>query len=156
MSAAGDLYEELAGLVAALDSGSVEYALCGALALAVHGIPRATRDIDMLVRPEQKADAVAAARGVGFTLEALPMRFAATGVEVKRLTKIVDSWPLVLDFLFVNEALEGVWASREQRAWSKGRISVVSREGLVQLKLSAGRPQDLADIARLESLKEEK
>ena len=45
-----NLYEELKALATAFDAGGVDYALCGGLALAVHGHPRATKDIDILVR----------------------------------------------------------------------------------------------------------
>jgi hypothetical protein len=45
-----DLYAELAALVRGLDAQGIDYALCGGLALAVHGLPRATRDIDILAR----------------------------------------------------------------------------------------------------------
>ena len=45
-----DLYEEFLGLVEGLDQRSIDYALCGGLAVAVHGSPRSTIDIDLLVR----------------------------------------------------------------------------------------------------------
>jgi hypothetical protein len=45
------LYDELKALVAALNEEGVPYALCGGLAMAVHGFVRATEDIDLLVRP---------------------------------------------------------------------------------------------------------
>ena len=47
-----DLQEELLGLCQAFASEGIEYAVCGGMAVAVHGYPRATQDIDMLVREE--------------------------------------------------------------------------------------------------------
>lgn len=44
-----DLYDELKDLVSALHAHEIPYALCGGLALAVHGIPRSTIDIDLMV-----------------------------------------------------------------------------------------------------------
>jgi hypothetical protein len=44
-----DLFEELKAVIASLDKGGVPYALCGGLAMAVHGYPRATVDIDIVV-----------------------------------------------------------------------------------------------------------
>ena len=52
-----DLIAELEQLVDALHADAAEYALCGGLALAVHGHPRATKDIDLLVRAEAVLDA---------------------------------------------------------------------------------------------------
>ena len=48
-------------LVAELDADGVDYALAGGLAVAVWGAPRATKDIDLLVRPDQVVAAKAAA-----------------------------------------------------------------------------------------------
>ena len=42
------IYTELRALTARLHAEEIPYALCGALALAVHGYPRATLDIDLL------------------------------------------------------------------------------------------------------------
>jgi len=66
------LHEEFARVVDALDSSGVEYALVGGLAVAVWGAPRATKDIDLLIRRDDLAMAMAAVRPCGFTLEALP------------------------------------------------------------------------------------
>ena len=44
-----DLYDELKAVLSALEKAEVPYALCGGLALAVYGHPRATVDIDLLV-----------------------------------------------------------------------------------------------------------
>ncbi|RYE93549.1 MAG: hypothetical protein EOO75_04115 [Myxococcales bacterium] len=55
----------------------------------------------------------------------------------------------MLDVLLADGPLEAVWQSRQRVAWHGGELSVVSREGLISLKLEAGRPQDLADVQRL-------
>ncbi|NOT58834.1 MAG: hypothetical protein HOP19_01280 [Acidobacteria bacterium] len=44
-----NLYEELKLLIARLNESGESYALCGGLAMAVHGVPRATVDIDLLI-----------------------------------------------------------------------------------------------------------
>ena len=46
------LHDELRAVLSALDQARVDYALIGALAVAVWGAPRATKDIDLLVRRE--------------------------------------------------------------------------------------------------------
>jgi len=138
-------------LLAALEAGSIDYALCGGVALAIHGAPRATQDIDMLVRPEDLERLRQAARTCGFTLEGLPMDFAS-GITIHRFTKIVDGQPFMLDALLVSPPIQTVWAGRQQAAFEDGVVRVVSREGLISLKLAAGRPQDIADVQRLEEL----
>lgn len=144
-----DLYDELVALLSALDAANVEYALCGALALAVHGAPRATRDIDLIARKEDHDRIRELARGLGYVFEALPMQFSGSGIEVQRYSKLVDGRPLMLDLLWLDAKLETVWNDRVRLAWREGTLSVVSREGLITLKLTAGRPQDLVDIQSL-------
>ena len=56
------LLKELSQLISALDAGGGEYAVCGGLALTIHGFPRATFGIDILIRAEslEKAYEIAA------------------------------------------------------------------------------------------------
>lgn len=143
-----DLYAELTALTGALQRASVDSALCGALALAVHGITRATKDIDLIV-PKDAEDALrGAVRSVGYTVEALPMKFNS-GIQVQRFTKLVDGRPLLLDILWAEGPLRPIWERRQRVQWAHGSIDVVTREDLITLKVTAGRPQDLADIAAL-------
>jgi hypothetical protein len=143
-----DLYRELATIARLLHAEGVDYALCGALALAVHGAPRATRDLDLIARKEDEPKVRTAARKAGYTLEALPMTFSS-GIEMQRFSKLVDGRPLMLDFLWASGPLEAIWSRRERVPWQEGEIWVVSRDDLITLKLTAGRPQDLVDIKSL-------
>jgi hypothetical protein len=146
-----DLFGELKTLIDSLESRGIDYALCGGMALAIHGAPRATQDIDILLRPEDIGRLREAARNCGFTLESFPMDFAS-GLTIQRFTKVIEGQPLMLDVLFVKGPLESVWAGRQTAALEDGFVRVVSREGLISLKLAAGRPQDVADVKRLEEL----
>ncbi len=146
-----NLFEETTALLAALERGDVPYAVAGALALAIHGVPRATTDIDLLVRPESLEAALQVASARGFGVQALPMRFS-DGLEVRRSTKVEATEMLTLDLLVVNTNLEPVWASRERVLTGGGDVWVVSRAGLIEMKAWAGREQDLADIRRLREL----
>lgn len=145
------LFDELLAVVSALEASGASYALCGAAAVAVHGAPRATTDIDVLVAPDDLAGSLAAVRPLGFDVEALPMRFS-DGMEVRRVTKIEGADTLTLDILLVNENLAPVLHGRQRMTLQGRDIWVVSREGLIQMKSWAGRPQDLADIDRLRGL----
>jgi hypothetical protein len=144
-----DVYAELVAILRALDEASVEYALCGALALAVHGAPRATKDIDLIAKPEDREAIRGVAKQCGFVFEALPMRFSGSGIEVVRFTKLIDGRPLMLDILWRDARLQAIWDDRLQLPWHDRMLSVVSRDGLITLKLTAGRAQDLVDIQSL-------
>ena len=144
-----DLFAELAAVARALEARGVDHAFCGAVALAVHGLPRATRDLDVVARPSQLDAVRAAATDAGFTIEALPIQFASSGVELRRFSKFAGREHLILDVLLAQGPLAGVLDDAERLPWDEGHLRVVSRSTLIRMKLAAGRPQDLADIARL-------
>jgi hypothetical protein len=150
-----DLIAELEALVDALDREGIEYALCGGIALGLHGHPRATMGIDLLVRPERLADAMRVAGDHGFDVPGRKMVFGLrTGNprEVQRVSKLdPESNELMpLDLLVVNAELEEVWRGRSTFDIGGHRMIVVSREGLATMKRIAGRPQDLVDLAKHE------
>jgi hypothetical protein len=146
-----NLYDELLAVVRALDDGNVDYALVGGLAVGVWGAPRATKDIDLLLRAEDVARAKAALRGCGYALEALPMQFS-DGMQMQRISKLVDGQLVTVDLILVEHNLEPIWQSRERRAIEGAQLSVVSREALIAMKVAAGRPQDQADVVKLTEL----
>lgn len=149
-----DLFEELRALVDALRVAEIDYALCGAVALAIHGLPRATRDIDLMTRPQDLHALREVVRRLGYTIEALPMTFSGSGICMHRFTKLgaSPSEPLMLDVLLAQPPIDAVFETRDTIALEGGSAWVVSRAGLITLKLAAGRPQDLADVRRLEEL----
>ena len=151
MSHALDLRTVLDALTTSLDEAGIPYAVCGALALAIHGHPRATKDIDLLTAPDQIVALKAVARVHGFTLEALPMTFSSSAIPIHRVSRLVGAQILTLEILDGSGVLAPVWNTRERLDTSRGSVWVVSRQGLITMKLAAGRPQDLADLARLET-----
>jgi hypothetical protein len=78
------------------------------------------------------------------------MRFKSSGIEMQRVSKLVGAEILRLDLLLAHEALAPVLQGRQSIAWRGRTLHVVSRSGLVSMKLAAGGPQDLADLATLE------
>jgi hypothetical protein len=152
-----DLVAELEALVDAFARERVEYAICGGLALGLHGHPRATMDIDVLVRPEHLAQALQVARQLGFDVPGRKMVFGLrTGAarEMQRVSKLdPDTNALLsLDLIIVGPELEGVWADRLVFQVAGRQMVIVSREGLATMKKLAGRPQDLVDLAALEGV----
>lgn len=97
-----DLLKELQNLVAALSQRGVDYAFCGAVALAIHGVPRATQDIDLLAEPKDLERIREVARSCGFIFEAMPMTFSSSGVSIIRFSKIIDKQPFMLDVLLAQ------------------------------------------------------
>ena len=146
------LLDELSQLISALRENEIEYAVCGGLSMAIHGFVRATIDIDILIQPESLEKAYKIAEEKGFDIRGLDISFKERAVEIRRVSKIdADGEALSLDLLLVTPQVEDVWETREKIDFLGNRLSVVSREGLIKMKRLAGRPQDLADIERLEN-----
>jgi hypothetical protein len=131
-------------------AAAVEFLLVGAYAMAVHGRPRSTGDIDLWVRPTpENAQRV---------LRAL----ARFGAPVRDLT--IDDLTSK-DFVYqiglpprridVLTSIDGVdfteaWATRVRSVIAGLSISVIGREQLRVNKRASGRPKDLIDLAMLD------
>jgi hypothetical protein len=144
-----DLYAELKAVVQALEERRIDYALCGGLAMAVHGFARATVDIDLFLPGSVEEQVYEAVNPLGFSFPAKPMHFS--NIEIRRISKIAGSDVVMLDMLIVNEALADVWETRERYQFNDVAMNVVSREGLIRLKELRNSSQDKADIERLRS-----
>jgi hypothetical protein len=147
-----DIYDELRRLVELLEAEKIDYALCGGLAMAVHGQPRATIDIDLLIHSESSERLLAAAAiTLDYRIRGMDMSFAKGVVEIRRVSKIdPESGDLLsLDLLLVTPPLLPVWESRIEASWEGGQLIVVSPGGLIALKQLRGSGQDLDDIKKL-------
>ena len=123
--------------------------LVGAHALAAHGHVRATQDPDVWVRPSpENAQRVIEALGAfGSPLHDLTEKDLSTPGVVFQ----IGVEPIRIDVL---TAIDGVqfdeaWASRMVSKIGDQQVAVLSRQHLIQNKLTAGRTQDLADVETL-------
>jgi hypothetical protein len=139
-------------LFAEFNAHGVEYLIVGAHALAAHGVVRATKDLDVWVRPtEDNATAVLRALGAfGAPLHDLEPRDLATpgmvfqiGVEPVRIDIITT-----IDGVLFSEA----WGERVESHYGDQGVYLLSRSHLIQNKSASGRLQDLADIERLRQI----
>jgi hypothetical protein len=146
-----DLFNEFRVLIRALDEKGIDYALCGGIAMAIYDHPRATIDIDLLILSESLLDVVDIAKALHYTIRGMDMTFAKGAIEIRRVSKIDSETGhvLSLDLLLVTPEIRQVWDSRMQADWEGGRLSVVSRAGLIALKKMRGSAQDHADISAL-------
>jgi hypothetical protein len=141
---------DFSDMLSALSAEGVEYLLVGAYAMAVHGVPRATGDIDVWVRPSpDNAECIlrALARfGAPLGgLRAADLAGEGTVFQVGVAPNRVD----------VITAIDGVtfdaaWPRRVTSAIEGLTIPVIGREDLIRNKRSTGRVRDLADAEQLE------
>lgn len=152
-----DIFEEFQNLIKKINQEHIDYAVCGGWAMAIHGAPRATVDIDLLVESENLEKVWRIAEELGYSIEGLPLSFDKGIIEIRRISKIdKESKTLItIDFLLVTEGLKKVWEQREDIDFEDDKVWTVSREGLIYMKKISGRHKDLGDIESLMELEDE-
>ena len=141
------LESELRQLVQRFNEAKIEYALCGGMAVALHGYPRFTKDIDFLVPSESLNRAIEVAATAGFLDDSGRIPFPDS--DVYRILKIEGSEYRILDLLVPKSLDTLAWKQRQWFDWDGLPICSVSREGLIEMKLAAGRDIDRIDIKQL-------
>ena len=145
-------WNEFLGL---LKHHGVRFVLVGGLAVGVHGHERYTKDLDVLVDPSE-----ANARRLGKALA--EFGFSATARAWRRLMKpyqvlTLGVEPVRIDVLtsISGVGFRAVWKGHEVISTRAGEIPVIGRAELRTNKLATGRPQDLADVAQLDTVARE-
>ncbi len=138
-------------LLAEFNANGVEFLIVGAHALAAHGHVRATKDLDLWIRPEAEnaRRVVKALRAFGAPLLDLTEHDLA-GPD---LVFQIGLAPVRID---VVTSIDGVdfteaWGERFRTRFAGQPAAVLSRRHLIQNKRASGRLQDLADLENLES-----
>ena len=144
------LSSDLREFIHLLNTKSVKYVIVGAWALAFHGRPRYTGDIDIFVaRERDNADRlmeVIEAFGFGRAgIERDDFLQANHVIQLGRAPNRIDLLTGISGVAF-NEA----WESREPGSISGVAVSVISRDLLIRNKRAANRDKDQADIKLLE------
>jgi hypothetical protein len=146
------LNEDFRDLLAALLAAGARFLVVGAHAMAVHGVPRATGDLDVWISPEpSNGDRVwSALERFGAPVEALGVSrrdLATPGMVIQ-----IGLPPRRIDLLTAVSGVdfETAWAGRVSHAVGELAIPVLGREALIANKRAAGRPRDLADLGLLE------
>jgi len=153
-----NLVDELHAICAALVDAGIQHAVCGGVAVTIYGATRSTKDIDILVAPEDLSRALDAIRPLGYAFAALPLAFdegTTRERRVQRVSKIDGGEHLVVDFLLAEVSLAGFLQGRVTVDLPQGPLIVVSRDVLMRMKRQAGRPQDLADLKKLEGAEDD-
>jgi hypothetical protein len=134
----------------ALSGANAEFLVVGAHALAVHGYPRATGDLDLWIRatPENAERVWKALVAFGAPLDDLRLDDLSTpevvfqiGVAPNRIDLLTSISGVVFD-----EA----WEARVSADVSGRTIPVLGRAQLLANKRATGRLRDLADVEELE------
>jgi hypothetical protein len=143
-------------LLSAFNDQGVEYLVVGAHALAAHGHVRATKDLEVWVRPDPSnaPRVLRALKAFGAPLHGLTeVDFTESGLIFQ-----IGVPPVRIDVITEIDGVEfdEAWPERVKAHLGELEVPVLSREHLIQNKRAAGRLQDLADLERLEDPGEHK
>ena len=144
------LQKDFREFIELLISHGVDAVIVGAHALAFHGHPRLTGDIDILVRPTiENADRLMAA------LEAFGFGDSGLGREdFVRPDRVIQLGqpPNRIDLLtsVTGVEIDEIWAGRVAGKLDGVPVFFIGRDELIRNKRATGRPQDAADVATLE------
>ena len=137
-------------MLSALCDEDVEFLLVGAYALAAHGLPRATGDMDIWVRcSSENAERIyRALQRFGaplFDLTIKDLQVAGTVFQIGLAPRRIDILTSIDGVLFAD-----AWSHRKVIELEGLTVPAIGRAHLIQNKKATGRPKDLADVAWLE------
>ena len=145
------LNEDFRDLLVLLADAAVEFVIVGAYALAFHGAPRASGDIDLFVRPtlDNARRLVGALVRFGAPLESAGVT-AADFVQPGAVYQL-GLPPRRIDLLteISGVTFDEAWASRTAADIDGRTVAFIGRAALLRNKEASGRPKDIADVARL-------
>lgn len=147
--------EDLKELLRAFNDQAVKFLVVGGYAFGVHAEPRATKDLDIFVRSdEENSNAVFRALAqYGAPLGGLTPSDFMDGTTFQ-----IGQPPARIDIL---QHIDGVtfdeaWENRiEGIIDGQIQAAVISRDDLIRNKLATGREQDILDVKKLRTAKQQ-
>ena len=137
-------------MLLALSDARIDFLLVGAYAVAAHGHPRATGDLDLWVRPDAEtapkvycvlADFGAPLHGLTVDDLATPGMVFQIGVEPSRIDILTA---------ITGVAFDDAWENRLFIELDDIKLNVIGRDDLIVNKRACGRPKDIADAETLD------
>ena len=137
-------------MLLALSDARIDFLLVGAYAVAAHGHPRATGDLDLWVRPDAEtapkvyrvlADFGAPLHDLTVDDLATPGMVFQIGVEPSRIDILTA---------ITGVAFDDAWENRLFIELDDIKLNVIGRDDLIVNKRACGRPKDIADAETLD------
>ena len=142
------IHPDFDDFVAALNSNHVQYMIVGSFALAFHGCPRATGDIDFWIRPTSSnaKNLLSALRDFGFEQLGISEDDILSGNIIQ-----LGFPPVRIDLIsrLTGLTAEEVWKGRKKGKFGDHDVFYLNRRKYIKNKRSVGRHKDLADLELL-------
>lgn len=151
-----NIFEEFPKIISAFEDEDLRYALVGGVAMAFHDEPRFTKDIDILLLPEDIAKLKKILSAKGYVESTTPWTFKNVDITLHRFLKIEEKEHLQLDVLTANEKRSKQIIKNALEAESEqGIVRVATKKDLIWMKKQRDSDQDKVDIKKLEDDKNE-
>ena len=134
-----------------LNSRGVDYVIVGAQSLAFHGRPRYTGDLDILIRPtpHNAQRLLGVLTQFGFDQAGFKETDFVEPDQMIQLGRIPNRIDLLTSISGVS--IDNAFRTRVSAIIDGIPVFTLGKEALIQNKRAVGRPQDLADLATLET-----
>lgn len=144
-----ELHQDYKELLQLLNENQVEYVIVGGYAMAFYGVPRTTKDIDILINPS-----VANIKRIIKVLD--QFGFSSLELTEEELTKryaIIQLGyaPVRIDIVNEIDGVETETVIKNSTTGKFGNIEVpfIGRDELIKNKKASGRARDIADLEDL-------
>ena len=127
----------------------VKYVVIGGIAAILHGVPRATFDLDILIEatPDNAQRLLDALLNAGLGTAALT---SAGDVLANEITVFKDRVRLDVQTFTPGLDFADVWSRRKTVTYQGQEFFILCKDDVIRSKIAAGRPVDLEDVRLLE------
>jgi hypothetical protein len=143
------MLNQLREVFASLENNKVKYVVIGGIAAVLHGVPRATFDLDILIEAtpanaQKLLDAFLEA-GLGTAALITPEELLTNEITIFQDRVRIDVQTSTPGIKF-----KSVWKNKETMKYQEQEFYVLSKTDLIASKRAAGRQVDLEDVRLLE------
>jgi hypothetical protein len=142
------IHSDFEDFISCLNKQKVEYLIVGSFALFFFGQPRATGDIDIWIKPEQKnaEKVLSAIHDFGFSSLSITSQDILAGNVIQ-----LGFVPVRIDLLTILDGVtkDEIWGSRIAGKLGNNEVYFIGKEIYKKNKRALGRHKDLADLEML-------
>ena len=142
-------HKDFCDLCSLLNESKVDYLIVGAFAVAFHGAPRFTGDLDVLICPEREhvERMLSALDRFGFHTHAVTPEYLLTHGKILQIGRMPVQVHIMTSITGVP--WQEAWISRDSGAYGGVPVFFIGKTELLRNKSAAARPKDLADVQAL-------